>query len=76
MLGTPRTPRGDAKQPTCAQKTWRQLTLPFSYPSHSLYWKEKALMVFDFLQLYGLLLAFSQAWPWPLRWRRAMSYVM
>ena len=72
MLRTPRTPRGPPKEKTFWEKLLYNLKLPIVNPSHSLYWKEKALMLLDFAQLYGLLLAFSQAWPWPLRWRRAM----
>ena len=34
----------------------------------SLYWFEKIMLLVDLSQIYGLLWALSQPWPWPAPW--------
>jgi hypothetical protein len=32
------------------------------------YWTEKALLIFDMMQIYGLVWICAQPWPWPYLW--------
>lgn len=40
----------------------------------SMFWKEKALLLFQFFQLYGLLWTFAIAWPWAHSWQKWSRY--
>lgn len=44
--------------------------------SVSSYWSEKALLIIDAFQVFGLAWQLSQPWPWPSRWLRRTHWVM
>ena len=39
----------------------------------SLYWVEKAWLLFDYFQIHGLLWVSANKWPWPYYWIRYTS---
>jgi hypothetical protein len=41
-----------------------------------LYWREKAWMLLDTLQIYALLWSLSQPWPWPYVWLRRTRWTL
>jgi hypothetical protein len=39
------------------------------------FWKEKAYLIIDTFQVYGLIWQLSQPWPWPARWLHITKWV-